>query len=204
MKFFYWIIQSIVTPIVWTILKLSYNIKLSGQENLKGVRPPLIIASNHKTLFDGFLITMLLPWASRLLPLRFMIEDFRFKGKKLEFLRKLGMISFFRIISGGFRSGRGTGIENAIKTPLDILENGGTVLMFPEGYLIKEDSLGHFFHGTSALALASGASILPIFIKVNGKNIFVSAGKIFKNNALNREEGTNKIKDKILELAFEG
>ena len=201
MSYFLWLVQNILAPIGWVILKFRYDIKIYGKENLAGVNPPLIIASNHKTLFDGFLIGFGFLWFSRFAPMRFMIEDFRFKGKRLELLRKLGMISFFRIISGGFPSRRGEGIDSAIKIPLAILKKGGTVLMFPEGYLIKEDSLGSFFHGTSALALASGAPILPVFIKIKGRNISVSAGKVFNLNASSREEGTNKIRDKILEAS---
>lgn len=204
MRNIYWLIQSLVTPIIGAILKFKYNIKVFGAENWKGVRSPVIIASNHKTLFDGFLITLTLSLGSRILPLRFMIESFRFRGTKLELLRKLGMIAFFRFISGGFPSNRHRGIDNAIKIPVKILKKGGTVLMFPEGWLIKEDSLGKFFNGTSALAIASGAPIMPVHIKVKNKDIFITVGELFSLETNDVEEGTAILREKILELSESG
>ena len=125
MRLWYWFFQNfVVWPVTWTLLHFFYRIEIRGLENVRNLAGPLIIAANHKTLFDGFLIGVVLPWGARfkLFPLRFMIENLRFRGKVLEFLRKLGLMSLFSFLVGGFPSGRGEGIENAIKIPLGILE----------------------------------------------------------------------------------
>lgn len=198
---FYWFVQNfIVWPLAGVVLRILFKIEIRGRENLAGVRPPLIIASNHKTLIDGFLLMIALPWLSPVLPGRYMTEEFEFRARALRILARLRILRFFYILTGGFPSKRGQGIENAIKIPAAILKNGGTVLMFPEGKLVRENSLGQFYHGTSALVLAATVSILPVYIKVSRGKFTITFGKVFSLETASKEEGTEILKKKIEEL----
>ena len=190
----------IVWPLAGVVLRILFKIEIRGRENLASVRPPLIIASNHKTLIDGFLLMIALPWLSPILPGRYMTEEFEFRARALRILARLRILRFFYILTGGFSSKRGQGIENAIKIPAAILKNGGTVLMFPEGKLVREDSLGQFYHGTSALVLAATVSILPVYIKVSRGKFTITFGKVFSLETASKEEGTEILKKKIEEL----
>lgn len=190
----------IVWPLAGVVLRILFKIEIRGRENLAGVRPPLIIASNHKTLIDGFLLMIALPWLSPVLPGRYMTEEFEFRARALRILARLRILRFFYILTGGFPSKRGQGIENAIKIPAAILKNGGTVLMFPEGKLVRENSLGQFYHGTSALVLAATVSILPVYIKVSRGKFTITFGKVFSLETASKEEGTEILKKKIEEL----
>lgn len=195
---FYWFVQYfLVWPIAGIILRIFYKIEVRGRENLDGVKPPLIMASNHKTLLDGFIIVVSFPWLSPILPGRYMTEEFDFRSMALRIISRLRILKLFYLLTGGFPSGRGQGIENAIKIPARILKNGGTVLMFPEGFLIRGDELGYFYHGTSALALVSKAPILPVHIKISRGRIRVTFGKVFNLEAGSKEEGTEILKEKI-------
>lgn len=178
------------------LIRLFYNVEFIGKENLENLFGPLIIASNHKTLFDGFLIGLALPFRSKVFPMRYLIETTHFRGKHLERFRKLGLMTFFRNITGGISSHRGEGVERAIKEPTEILKKGGTILMFPEGRIVREDGLGKFFNGTSALAIASDAPVIPFHIKVENKKIFVTAGEAFTISG-SIEAGTETIREKI-------
>ncbi len=200
MKYWHWFIQGVLRTAAWILTKFFYRVEIRGRENLEKISPPVIIASNHKTLFDGFLILIALPWFSRFLPGRYMTEEMQFKARALQFLADIKLLKFFYILTGGFPSKRGMGIEAAIGIPLKILEKGGVVLMFPEGELIRGDNLGVFYNGTVMLAVKSGAPILPFFIKIERKKIIVTIGEIFKLNTSNFEEGTAFLKAKIENL----
>jgi len=189
-------------PAVWILIRLFYRVEIRGRENLKKISPPLIIASNHKTLFDGFLILIALPWFSRFLPGRYMTEELHFRGPVLEFLRKAKLLKLFYLLTGGFPSYRGEGIEKAIGHPLKLLRRKGTILMFPEGKLVREDNLGVFYNGTAALVAKSGAPVLPFFIKIERRKIIITIGEIVKLDALNFEEGTAFLKAKIENLCL--
>ena len=200
MRYFYWLAQTLMWPAVWILIRLFYRVEIRGRENLEKISPPLVIASNHKTLFDGFLILIALPWFSRFLPGRYMTEELHFRGPVLEFLRKAKLLKLFYLLTGGFPSYRGEGMERAIGHPLKLLRRKGTVLMFPEGKLVREDNLGVFYNGTAALVAKSGAPVLPFFIKIERRKIIITIGEIFKLDALNFEEGTAFLKAKIENL----
>ena len=197
MKHFYWLIQNILWPFMWIFVHTFYTVEIRGRENIKLAKSPLIIASNHKTLLDGFLVMISLPWFSGILPGRYMAEEIEFNSSVLWLLNKFGLLHFFYRLTGGFPSKRGEGIENAMKIPLEILQNNGTILMFPEGQLVKNDSLGIFYHGTTVLAMESNASILPIAIRNKKRHIIISIDKPFKLNADRTEQGTTIIREKI-------
>jgi len=200
MKYWYWFIQNLMRPAVWILIRLFYRVEIRGRENLEKISPPLVIASNHKTLFDGFLILIALPWFSRFLPGRYMTEELHFRGPVLEFLRKLRVLQFIYRLTGGFPSYRGEGIERAIGHPLKFLQSKGTVLMFPEGKLVREDNLGVFYNGTAALVAKSGAPVLPFFIKIERRKIIITIGESFKLNTDSIETGTRILRDKIASL----
>src|SRR3989344_2108482 len=201
MRYFYWLAQTLMWPAVWILIRLFYRVEIRGRENLEKISPPLVIASNHKTLFDGFLILIALPWFSRFLPGRYMTEELHFRGPVLEFLRKLRVLQFIYRLTGGFPSYRGEGIERAIGHPLKFLQSKGTVLMFPEGRLAPGDGLGVFYNGTAALVAKSGAPILPFFIKIERRKIIITIGESFKLNTDSIETGTRILRDKIASLA---
>ena len=200
MRYFYWLAQTLMWPAVWILIRLFYRVEIRGRENLEKISPPLVIASNHKTLFDGFLILIALPWFSRFLPGRYMTEELHFRGPVLEFLRKAKLLKLFYLLTGGFPSYRGEGIERAIGHPLKFLQSKGTVLMFPEGRLAPGDGLGVFYNGTAALVAKSGAPILPFFIKIERRKIIITIGESFKLNTDSIETGTRILRDKIASL----
>lgn len=202
MRYWYWFIQTFLWPPAWILIRLFYRVQIRGREHLSNLQTPVIIASNHKTLFDVFLIGTSLPFASRFFPLRFMTEEIRFRGPVLEFLRKLLVLQFIYRLTGGFPSRRGEGVEKAISHPLKLLAGGQTVLMFPEGGLIREDVLGVFYPGTAVLAAKSGVFVLPLSMRFSGRQFSLSFGAPFKLKADSVEAGTQLLREKISKLLY--
>ncbi|OGF59048.1 hypothetical protein A3B05_00600 [Candidatus Giovannonibacteria bacterium RIFCSPLOWO2_01_FULL_43_160] len=200
MKYWYWFIQNLMWPAVWVLLRLFYRIEIRGKEHLKNIRPPVIIASNHKTIFDVFLIGTSLPFASHFFPFRFMTEEERFHHPMLEFLRKIKFLKLVYLLTGGFPSKRGQGLGAAVVIPTGLLGKGETIIMFPEGRLVRGEELGVFYNGAAALALESGKPILPFFIKIEDRKIIITIGEIFELKNQNFNEGTSAIRVKIENL----
>jgi glycerol-3-phosphate dehydrogenase (NAD(P)+) len=123
-----------------------------GREHAR-VKGGLIVASNHRSFLDPFVIGAFLPWRRRL----------QFVAKVELFERRLQGWLLSRL--GAFPIRRGQSDETAIETARLIVERGGTVIIFPEGTRIRNGSLGRPKRGVGRLALETGAPVLPIAVK---------------------------------------
>lgn len=111
----------------------------------------VILAVTHKSWGDPVLTAM----AFRR-PLRFMAKSELF-----------GSRFFGRLVTtlGAFPINRGTADIEALRASLDIVADGGMLLMFPEGHRYHDDHVHEFHAGIGMLALRSGAPILPVALK---------------------------------------
>jgi glycerol-3-phosphate dehydrogenase (NAD(P)+) len=113
---------------------------------------PLLVAANHRSFLDPFVIGASLPWRR---PLQYVakVELFerRWQGWVLSRL-------------GAFPIRRGTSDEDAMETARGILERGGAVCIFPEGTRIRNGSLGEPRRGVGRLVLETGAAVLPVAV----------------------------------------
>lgn len=182
----------------WILIKFFYHVEIRGRENFKNLSGPLIIVSNHVKWFDPFLVAMSTPLLSGLFPLRYMTEDKKYEELVLELLRKFGF-NYVIYLIGGFPSRRGEGVEMALHIPSQILSRKGSVVIFPEGEIIR-GTLGEFRQGAAALAVKSNAPILPFFIKIEDRKIIITIGEVFELKNFNFNEGTSVLKAKIENL----
>jgi glycerol-3-phosphate dehydrogenase (NAD(P)+) len=113
------------------------------------VKGGLIVASNHRSFLDPFLIGGTLPWRR---PMNYVakVELFerRWQGWLLSRL-------------GAFPIRRGEADELAMETARLVVERGGTVCIFPEGTRIRRGTLAAPRRGVGRLALQTGAPVVP-------------------------------------------
>jgi glycerol-3-phosphate dehydrogenase (NAD(P)+) len=117
-----------------------------GHARVKG---GLIVAANHRSFLDPFVIGGSLPWRR---PINYVakVELFerRWQGWLLSRL-------------GAFPIRRGEADELAMETARLVVVRGGAVCIFPEGTRIRRGTLASPKRGVGRLALQTGASVVP-------------------------------------------
>jgi 1-acyl-sn-glycerol-3-phosphate acyltransferase len=146
--------------------RLFFNFKALKKENVKNIKRPLIIISNHKNILDSFAIAAAIPISSGLYPIRIMGEVRQFKSNFLNLLINLKIISFVYWYFGVFPAIRKVGLQKSLKIPKKILNKKGVVLLYPEGKVIKGYDIGSFKRGAAALSSETSAPILPIALRI--------------------------------------
>jgi len=126
-----------------------YHCRVEGTASLPR-QGAVIVITNHKSNIDPVVVGMI---CDR--PLRYMAKKELFGNAAL---RKL-------IVSlGAFPIDRGAGDRAALATSLEILAEGGVLLMFPEGHRKRDDAVHEFLPGVGMLALRSGAPVVPLAV----------------------------------------
>jgi 1-acyl-sn-glycerol-3-phosphate acyltransferase len=145
----YALVRSLVVP----LLRLWFRVRISGAEHIPA-DGAAIIAPNQESFLDAFFVAT----ATR--------RHVRYMAKTELFRGPLGWL-FLRL--GAFPVRRGEADAEAIETARLILEQGGLLVVFPEGTRIEEfDALGSPHHGAGRLALETGAPIVPAAISGTG------------------------------------
>jgi glycerol-3-phosphate dehydrogenase (NAD(P)+) len=130
---------------------IYFRLTRIGREHAR-VRGPLIVAANHRSFLDPFVIGASLPWRR---PLHYVakVELFerRWQGWLLNRL-------------GAYPVRRGQSDEQTLITSRDVLTRGGAVCIFPEGTRHRTGSLARPKRGFGRLALETGAAVLPVAV----------------------------------------
>jgi 1-acyl-sn-glycerol-3-phosphate acyltransferase len=113
------------------------------------IRGGVIVAANHRSFLDPFVIGACLPWRR---PMNYVakVELFerRWQGWLLSRL-------------GAFPIRRGEADEESMETARLLVGRGGALCMFPEGTRIRRGTVGEPRRGVGRLALQTGAPIVP-------------------------------------------
>ena len=141
----YWIVRAILQP----FLHLYFRLGRIGMEHIPS-EGPVLLASNHRSFSDPFMIGMCLRR-----PLRFVA--------KVELFDKRWK-AWLLLALGAFPIRRGESDEEAMETARVILERGGAVGIFPEGTRVRPGPLGDPKRGVGRLAIETGAPIVPVAV----------------------------------------
>src|SRR4051794_11752409 len=140
----YWLVRAVLQP----FFHLYFRLSRIGREHVPD--GPVIIASNHRSFLDPFVIATI---ARR--PLYYVAKEELFRNRLTGWL--LNNL-------GAFPVRRGQGDADMIDTAKAILARGDAVLIFPEGTRIRPGSLGRPRRGVGRLALESGAPVVPVAV----------------------------------------
>lgn len=166
MKYFARLTQFLSWPIAFVYFNLFFKLKINGRKNLTNVSSPFIIISNHVASYDSFVFRIVLDAFTKKLPLRFMAVK-NFKSWYLNLLSKLFIVDIIYVIYGVFVVIKGRGIEKNLEEAIRIIENGGNVVIYPEGSIVHSGEIEPFKLGAAVLAKKTMAPVIPISMRIN-------------------------------------
>jgi glycerol-3-phosphate dehydrogenase (NAD(P)+) len=143
--FLYWTLRAILVP----FFLVYFRMQRVGREHLPR-SGPLLLASNHRSFLDPFVIGTLVRR-----PVYYMAKRELFERRLLGWLLN-GL--------GAFPVDRGAGDSDAMDTARAILARGDCVVVFPEGTRVRPGPLGEPRRGVGRLALQTGAPVAPVAV----------------------------------------
>ena len=147
-------LYAFLKPIALAIMRALFRLEGRGVEHVPQQGPVLLVA-NHSSFLDPPLVGGVAPR-----PLSFMA--------KAELFRVPGFGTLIRNLNA--RPVRREGADaGALRTALRVLQDGGVLLMFPEGTRGPEGVLREPKPGAAMLAVMSGAQVVPVFIEGSGR-----------------------------------
>ena len=147
-------LYALVKAVVFALMRLLFRLEARNPGRVPAAGPALLV-SNHSSLLDAPLIGSV-------------------SRRRLAFLAKAEL---FRIpVFGallrrlGARPLRREGADPAaMRTALRVLEEGGALLVFPEGTRGPEGVLRPARAGAGMLAVVSGAPVVPVYVSGSGR-----------------------------------
>ena len=134
-----------IRVVLWSYFRLG----VSGREHLDG-DAALIIAPVHRSNLDSLLLA---PLTRR-----------RFRALAKESLFQVRLLAWLMAALGAFPVRRGSADRESLRAARLLLEEGATLLIFPEGGRQRGDEIGELFDGTAYLAARTGAPVVPVGI----------------------------------------
>ena len=141
----YWVLRALLVP----FFLIYFRLDRVGREHLPK-EGPLLLASNHRSFLDPFVIGTLIKR-----PVYYMA--------KRELFEKRWQAWILNAL-GAFPVDRGAGDGDAMATARTILERGDCVVLFPEGTRIRHGGLADPRRGVGRLALETGSPVAPVAV----------------------------------------
>jgi 1-acyl-sn-glycerol-3-phosphate acyltransferase len=148
--------QLILNAGMKTILKSELSLRVYGMDNLADIRGPVIFYSNHSSHLDATLIMSTLPdrWQRKT----------AVGAARDYFFDVWWRQAFTALVYGAFPIDRAKGGQGAIDKARDLVRDGWSIVVFPEGTRSGDGHLQRFRHGASRLCLELGVGAVPIAI----------------------------------------
>ncbi len=146
------ILKAGMHPLVATELSL----RVYGTDRLEDVPGPVIFYSNHSSHLDATLIMSTLPdrWQKKT----------AVGAARDYFFDVWWRQAYTALAFGAFPIERGRAGAGAIDKARELIDDGWSIVVFPEGTRSMDGHMQRFRHGASRLALELGVGLLPIGI----------------------------------------
>lgn len=138
------------------LVRAELSLRVYGLDRLEDIGGPVIFYSNHSSHLDATLIMTTLP------------ERFQKKtavgAARDYFFDVWWRQAYTALVFGAFPIDRGRGGSGAIDKARELVDEGWSIVVFPEGTRSPDGHMQRFRHGASRLALELGVGLVPIAI----------------------------------------
>ncbi|HSL11329.1 MAG TPA: lysophospholipid acyltransferase family protein [Actinomycetota bacterium] len=148
--------QAILQTGMGPLVRSQVALRVYGLEALDDVEGPVIFFSNHGSHLDATLIMTALPERWQRKTAVGAARDYFFDVWWRQ--------AFTALVYGGFAIDRARGGTGAIDKARELVRDGWSLVLFPEGTRSPDGHLQRFRHGASRLALELGVGVAPIAI----------------------------------------
>lgn len=150
-----WLYTLIVWVLYVVVSKILFFVKIEGRENIPKNRN-CVMMGNHQCILDPLMLALCVP-----------DREIHFMGKKELWNNKLLGWAFTKV--HGFPVDRGNMDMGAIRTAMNVLKEGDTLGIFPEGTRSRTGHMLPLLGGAAMLALRSRCDVIPVYIDGNYK-----------------------------------
>lgn len=148
------LILGLLYPVMWVFSRR----RTYGLDLVDSVAGPVIFASNHLSVADNPAVLLALPWHRRLRLATAASEGvMRDRGRWQTFAAAL--------ISNGFLFSQHGSIRSSLGDCEALINNGWSLLYFPEGIRSDDGKMRPFKPGIGLLATRLGVPVVPVYIK---------------------------------------
>lgn len=135
------------------VLHLEVDVEILGEDTLKTLAPPAVFILNHSSHLDAATIITSLPTEWRRKAAIGAASDYFFDV----WYRSISTTMFFN----AFPIARGGGLRSA-RLARSLLNDGWSLVLFPEGTRTSDGWVGEFRTGAAWLAMEGGVPVVPV------------------------------------------
>jgi long-chain acyl-CoA synthetase len=130
--------------------------RISDREVLQGVMPPALFVANHTSHLDTLTILRALPWSWRERVTVAAAADYFFSRRWLALL--------VSILLNAFPFSRTSAVRPTLEHCAVLLDEGWSILLYPEGTRSTSGQMGEFKSGVGLLAVELQVPVVPIHL----------------------------------------
>jgi long-chain acyl-CoA synthetase len=179
-----WLRIALIYLIVLPVTRILGWPKIKGREYLHTIRGPLVFVCNHVTMMDHALVLLALPGRFRTRMAIAMdgelLRDWLHppSGAGL-FTRVLGLLKYVSVVLffNVFSMPQKSGFRRSFVFAGGMMDQGSSLLVFPEGQRTKDGDLNPFMPGTGLLIQKLDAPVVPM--RIDGLWELKKAGRHF-------------------------
>ena len=144
--------------LMFPLTALPYGLKVRGRENLEGVSGPVLFVSNHNLGLDNPLIIKAVPlkWRRRM----------AVAGAAHLWKNPVWWI-MNPLLGNAFPLARQGAVRPSLENMGRIMDNGWSVLIYPEGELTVGGPIKPFMNGTGLVAVEGGVPVVPLRLHIH-------------------------------------
>lgn len=150
------------TLLVFPIIRALVSQKVSGKENLKDLTGPVLFAANHLSMLDTPVVLAALPRGWRRRVAAAAAAHLLLGRRRIEWMSAAFFFNAFPFSQTG-------SIRPSMEYCGRLLDQGWSVLIYPEGARSGTGGMDAFKSGAGLLAVELRAPVVPVFLKGTGE-----------------------------------